>query len=159
VPLQIGLIPIAQLFGRLGIFGSIPAVVLFHIGFGLPFAIFLMRNFFIGIPRDLMEAARVDGAGEATVFFRVVLPLGIPAIASLGIFQFLFVWNDLLVALIFAAPRNQPLTAAILGQTRQFGANIDVIGPGAFVSMIVPLIVFFAFQRFFVQGMMAGSVK
>lgn len=159
VPLQIGLIPIAQLFGRLGIFGSIPAVVLFHVGFGLPFAIFLMRNFFIGIPKDLMEAARVDGANEGTVFFRVVLPLGLPAIASLGIFQFLFVWNDLLVALVFADPSNHPLTAAIREQTRQFGASIDVIAPGAFLSMIVPLVVFFAFQRYFVQGMMAGSVK
>lgn len=159
VPLQIGLIPIAQLFGRVGIFGSIPAVVLFHIAFGLPFAIFLMRNFFIGIPRDLMEAARVDGAGEATVFFRVVLPLGLPAIASLAIFQFLFVWNDLLVALVFADPSNRPLTAFVLSETRQFGANIDVIAPGAFLSMIVPLIVFFSFQRYFVQGMMAGSVK
>lgn len=159
VPLQIGLIPIAQLFGRLGIFGSIPAVVMFHMAFGLPFAIFLMRNFFIGIPRDLMEAARVDGAGEGTVFFRVVLPLGLPAIASLAIFQFLFVWNDLLVALVFANPSNQPLTAFVLSETRQFGANIDVIAPGAFLSMIVPLVVFFSFQRYFVQGMMAGSVK
>ena len=159
VPLQIGLIPMAQLFGRLGLFGSIPGVVLFHLGFGLPFAIFLMRNFFIGIPRDLMEAARVDGAGEATVFFKVVLPLGLPAIASLAIFQFLFVWNDLLVALVFASPANQPLTAFVLSETRQFGSNIDVIAPGAFLSMVVPLIVFFSFQRYFVQGMTAGSVK
>ncbi len=159
VPLQVALIPIAQLFGFLGLFRTLPGVILFHVAFGLPFAIFLMRNFFIGLPKELMEAARVDGAGEATVFFRVVLPLGLPAIASLGIFQFLWVWNDLLVGLVFAGTDTKPLTVTILQQTRQFGSSIDVIAPGAFLSMIVPLIVFFAFQRYFVQGLLAGSVK
>ncbi len=159
VPVQVGLIPIAQLYGSLGIFGSIFGVVLFHIAFGLPFAIFLLRNFFSGIPRDLLEAARMDGASEWTIFRRVVLPLGLPAIASLGIFQFLWVWNDFLIALVFASRDVQPLTVFLQSQTRQFGESIDVLAPGAFMSLIVPLIVFFAFQRYFVQGTLAGSVK
>jgi alpha-glucoside transport system permease protein len=159
VPLQVALIPVAQVYARLGLFGRLPGVVLFHVAFGLPFAIFLLRNFFAGIPRELLEAARMDGAGELRIFLRVVLPLGLPAIASLAIFQFLWVWNDLLVALVFADPSAAPLTVAIREQTRQFGANIDVIAPGAFLSMAVPLAVFFAFQRSFVQGVLAGSVK
>ena len=159
VPIQVALIPVARLYGDLGIYGDVLGVILFHVAFGLPFAIFLLRNFFAGIPRDLLEAARMDGAGEFTVFFRVVLPLGLPAIASLAIFQFLWVWNDLLVALVFARPDSAPLTIAIREQTRQFGSNLDVIAPGAFLSMIVPLLVFFAFQRYFVQGVLAGSVK
>jgi alpha-glucoside transport system permease protein len=158
VPLQIGLIPVAKLYGSLHLFG-IPGVVLFHTAFGLPFAIFLLRNYFAGIPRDLLEAARMDGGTEWTIFRRVIFPLGGPAIASLGIFQFLWVWNDLLVALIFANRGSQPLTVAIQQQTRQFGSNLDVIAPGSFVSLVVPLIVFFAFQRYFVQGVLAGSVK
>ncbi len=159
VPIQVALIPVARLYGDIGIYGDVLGVILFHVAFGLPFAIFLLRNFFAGIPRDLLEAARMDGAGELTVFFRVVLPLGLPAIASLMIFQFLWVWNDLLVALVFARPDAAPLTIAIREQTRQFGSNLDVIAPGAFLSMIVPLVVFFAFQRYFVQGVLAGSVK
>jgi alpha-glucoside transport system permease protein len=159
VPVQVGLIPIAELYGSLGIFGSIPGVVLFHVAFGLPFAIFLLRNFFAGIPRDLLEAARMDGASEWTIFRRVVLPLGLPAIASLGIFQFLWVWNDFLIALVFAGRDAQPLTVFLQSQTGQFSSSIDVLAPGAFMSLIVPLIVFFAFQRYFVQGTLAGSVK
>ena len=159
IPIQIALIPIVKLYSLLGMSGSLLSVILFHVAFGLPFAIFLLRNYFAGIPRDLMEAARMDGAGEGRIFLRVVLPLGLPAIASLGIFQFLWVWNDLLVALIFASPKNQPLTVTLASQTRQFGSSIDILAPGAFLSLIVPLIVFLAFQRFFVQGVMAGSVK
>ncbi|HEV2810427.1 MAG TPA: carbohydrate ABC transporter permease [Acidimicrobiales bacterium] len=159
VPLQVALIPVAGLFGQLGIFGSIFGVVLFHVAFGLPFAIFLLRNFFAGIPKELLEAARIDGASEVSIFFRVVLPIGLPAIASLSIFQFLWVWNDLLVGLVFAGADATPLTVAIREQTRQFGANIDVIAPGAFISLVVPLIVFFAFQRYFVQGLLAGAEK
>lgn len=159
VPIQLGLIPLAQLFGQIGIYGTIAGVVIFHVGFGLPFAIFLLRNFFVGIPRDLLEAARMDGGTEVTIFRRVIMPLGWPAIASLAIFQFLWTWNDLLVALTFANPDNAPLTVAIREQMRQFSSNIGVIGPGAFFSMIIPLIVFFAFQRYFVQGVLAGSVK
>ncbi|MBG0828283.1 carbohydrate ABC transporter permease [Planomonospora sp. ID67723] len=159
VPIQIALIPIAKLYGTFGIFGSIPGVVLFHVAFGLPFAIFLLRNFFAGIPRSLLEAARMDGAGEWKIFSTVVFPLAKPAVASLGIFQFLWVWNDLLVALVFANSENQPMTKALQSQMRQFGTNVDILAPGAFLSLIIPLILFFAFQRYFVQGMMAGSVK
>jgi alpha-glucoside transport system permease protein len=158
VPVQVAIIPDAGLFRRLGIFGEIPAVVAFHVAFGLPFAIFLLRNFYIGIPRDLLEAARVDGAREFAIFGRVVLPIAWPAIASLTIFQFLWVWNDLLVALVFGFD-NPPITYALKEQMRAFSSNIDVIGPGAFLSMLVPLAVFFGFQRYFLQSVLAGSVK
>lgn len=159
VPVQVGLLPVANLFRELHLFGTIPGVVLFHTAFGLPFAIFLLRNYFAGIPRDLLEAARMDGGTEWTIFRRVIFPLGGPAIASLGIFQFLWVWNDLLVALIFAGRSSLPLTVAIQQQVRQFGSNFDIIAPGSFLSLVVPLAVFFAFQRYFVQGVLAGSVK
>ncbi|KUN75431.1 carbohydrate ABC transporter permease [Streptomyces griseoruber] len=159
VPVQVALIPIAELFGKIGLFGSVFGVVLFHVGFGLPFAVFLLRNFFAEIPRELLEAARLDGAGELRLFFRVVMPLGGPAIASLAIFQFLWVWNDMLVALVFTNADSQPITVALQTQVRQFGNNIDVLAPGAFISMVIPLAVFFAFQRQFVSGVMAGAVK
>ncbi|MER5472739.1 carbohydrate ABC transporter permease [Streptomyces sp. NPDC002935] len=159
VPVQVALIPIAELFGKIGIFGSVIGVVLFHVGYGLPFAVFLLRNFFAEIPRELLEAARLDGAGELRLFVRVVMPLGGPAIASLGIFQFLWVWNDMLVALVFSDSGSQPITVALQTQVRQFGNNIDVLAPGAFISMVIPLAVFFAFQRQFVSGVMAGAVK
>ncbi|GAQ56386.1 carbohydrate ABC transporter permease [Streptomyces acidiscabies] len=159
VPVQVALIPIAELFGKLGLFGSVFGVILFHTGYGLPFAVFLLRNFFAEIPRELLEAARLDGAGELRLFARVVLPLGGPAIASLGIFQFLWVWNDMLIALVFTDADSQPITVALQTQVRQFGNNIDVLAPGAFISMVIPLVVFFAFQRQFVSGVMAGAVK
>jgi len=159
VPIQVALIPVAKLYKYTHMFGSIGGVVLFHVGFGLPFAIFLLRNFFATIPRELLEAARMEGGSEWVIFRRVVLPLGRPAIASLAIFQFLWVWNDLLVALVFSNTNTQPLTVALQSQMRQFGSNIDVLAPGSFLSMSIPLLVFFAFQRYFVQGLMAGSVK
>ncbi|HKN98170.1 MAG TPA: carbohydrate ABC transporter permease [Pseudonocardiaceae bacterium] len=159
VPIQVALIPMATLYGDLGIFGSLIGVILFHVAFGLPFAVFLLRNFFAGIPADLLEAARMDGAREWRIFWKVVLPIGLPAIASLAIFQFLWVWNDLLVALVFADPSAQPITVALQSQLRAFGTNVDVLATGSFVSMIVPLAVFFGFQRFFVQGVLAGSTK
>jgi alpha-glucoside transport system permease protein len=158
VPIQMALIPIFSLYNDLGIFDTVLGLVLFHTAFGLPFAIFLLRNFFIGIPRDLLEAARIDGASELRIFLRLILPLGLPAIASLAIFQFLWVWNDLLVALTFGR-ETQPITVAIFSQLRQFSANIELIAPAAFVSLAIPLVVFFAFQRYFVQGLLAGSVK
>ena len=158
VPLQMALIPIFSLYNDLGIFDTVLGLILFHTAFGLPFAIFLLRNFFIGIPRDLLEAARIDGASELRIFLRVILPLGLPAIASLAIFQFLWVWNDLLVALTFGRD-TQVITVAIFSQMRQFSANIELIAPAAFVSLAIPLVVFFAFQRYFVQGLLAGSVK
>ncbi|WP_405598403.1 carbohydrate ABC transporter permease [Streptomyces sp. NBC_01410] len=159
VPVQVALVPVSKLFGWVGIFETTIGVIVFHVAFGLPFAIFLLRNFFAEIPRELLEAARLDGAGEIRLFTRVVMPLGGPAIASLGIFQFLWVWNDMLVALIFADSESAPITVALQRQVRQFGNNIDVLAPGAFVSMIIPLAVFFAFQRQFVTGVMAGAVK
>lgn len=159
VPLQVALIPLARLFGAMGFFGSILAVILFHTAFGLPFAIFLLRNFFLGIPEEMFEAARIDGAGDWRIFVQMVLPLGLPAIASLAIFQFLWTWNDMLVALLFTNADSMPLTVAIQTQLRQFGSNIDVLSAGAFLSMLVPLAVFFAFQRFFVQALLAGSQK
>ncbi|MEV6242428.1 carbohydrate ABC transporter permease [Lentzea sp. NPDC051838] len=159
MPVQVALIPVAKLFGALGLFGTIVGVVAFHVAFGLPFAIFLLRNFFVGIPRDLVEAARMDGATEWVIFRRVVLPVAKPALASLAIFQFLWVWNDLLVALVFADQDSAPITLALRGQLRQFGTNIDLLASGAFLSMVVPLAVFLAFQRYFVQGVLAGSTK
>jgi alpha-glucoside transport system permease protein len=158
VPIQMALIPIFSLYNDLGLFDTIAGLILFHTAFGLPFAIFLLRNFFLGIPKDLIEAARIDGASEFRIFTRLILPLGLPAIAALAIFQFLWVWNDLLVALTFGQS-TQPITVAIFSQLRQFGANIELIAPAAFLSLAIPLAVFFAFQRYFVQGLLAGSVK
>jgi alpha-glucoside transport system permease protein len=158
VPVQMALIPMFRLYSDLGIFDTKLSLILFHTAFGLPFAIFLLRNFFIGIPKELLEAARIDGASEIRIFLRLILPLGLPAIASLAIFQFLWTWNDLLVALSLAR-ETQPLTVAIALQLRQFGNNLELIAPASFLSLIVPLAVFFAFQRYFVQGLLAGSVK
>ena len=158
VPLQMALIPMFRLYETFRINDTVFALVLFHTAFGLPFAIFLLRNFFIGIPKELLEAARIDGASEFRIFFRVILPLGLPAIAALAIFQFLWTWNDLLVALVFGR-ETQPITVAIYRQLAQFGANIEIIAPATFVSLVIPLTVFFAFQRYFVQGLLAGSVK
>jgi len=158
VPLQMALIPMFRLYDTFGLFDSVIGIMLFHVAFGLPFAIFLLRNFFVGLPKDILESARIDGASELRIFVRLILPLGLPAIASLAIFQFLWTWNDLLVALVMA--RNTvPITVDIFSQLRQFGSNIDIIAPASFLSMIIPLGVFFAFQRYFVQGLLAGSVK
>jgi alpha-glucoside transport system permease protein len=158
VPLQMALIPIFTLYDKLSLFDTVFGLILFHTAFGLPFAIFLLRNFFIGIPKDILESARIDGASELKIFWKLILPLGLPAIASLAIFQFLWTWNDLLVALTFAR-NTQPITVAIYSNLRQFGSNIELIAPASFLSLIVPLGVFFAFQRYFVQGLLAGSVK
>jgi alpha-glucoside transport system permease protein len=158
VPIQMALIPMFSLYNRFSLFDTVPGLILFHSAFALPFAIFLLRNFFAGIPRDLMEAARIDGASELRLFFRVVLPLGLPAIASLAIFQVLFVWNDLLIGLVMAQT-NQPIAPQIASQLRQFGSNLDVLAPAAFFSAVIPLTIFALFQRYFVQGLLAGSVK
>ena len=158
VPLQMALIPMFSFYNDIGIFDTVLSLILFHTAFALPFAIFLMRNFFVGIPKDLLESARIDGASELRIFVRLILPLGLPAIASLAIFQFLWTWNDFLVALTFGRD-TQPITVAIFSQFRQFGSNIDLIAPAAFISLAIPLAVFFAFQRYFVQGLLAGSVK
>jgi alpha-glucoside transport system permease protein len=158
VPLQMALIPIFSLYNNINLYDTIPGLILFHSAFALPFAIFLLRNFFAGIPKDLMEAARIDGASEWRLFFKVVLPLGLPAIAALAIFQVLFVWNDFLVGFTLAQD-NVPITAALAGQLRQFSSNLSVIAPASFFSAIIPLTVFALFQRYFVQGLLAGAVK
>jgi len=158
VPLQMALIPVFHLYNTFHLYDTIFGLILFHTAFGLPFAIFLLRNFFIGIPKDILESARIDGASEIRIFLKLILPLGLPAIASLAIFQFLWTWNDLLVALVMAR-NTTPITVDIFSQLRQFGSNIDIIAPASFMSMIIPLGVFFAFQRYFVQGLLAGSVK
>jgi alpha-glucoside transport system permease protein len=158
VPLQMALIPMFSFYNSVGLFDTAMALILFHTAFGLPFAIFLLRNFFVGIPKDLIESARIDGASELRIFLRLILPLGLPAIASLAIFQFLWTWNDFLVALTFGR-ETQTITVAIFSQFRQFGSNIDLIAPASFASMLLPLALFFAFQRYFVEGLLAGSVK
>jgi ABC-type sugar transport system, permease component len=158
VPLQMALIPMFRLYDTFGLFDTWYGIALFHAAFGLPFAIFLLRNFFVGLPKDILESARIDGAGEIKIFVRLILPLGLPAIASLAIFQFLWTWNDLLVALTFGQ-NTTPITVWIAGQLREFGTSIDIIAPASFISLVVPLCVFFAFQRYFVQGLLAGSVK
>jgi alpha-glucoside transport system permease protein len=156
VPLQMALIPMFRLYNTFGIGGTTLSVMLFHAAFGLPFAVFLLRNFFVGIPKDILESARIDGANEIWIFLRLILPLGLPAIASLAIFQFLWTWNDLLVSLTFSVTT---MNVFIFDHLRQFTQSIDVIAPATFISLIVPLAVFFAFQRYFVQGLLAGSVK
>jgi alpha-glucoside transport system permease protein len=158
VPLQMALIPVFHLYNVFHLYDTIAGLIIFHTAFGLPFAIFLLRNFFIGIPKDILESARIDGASEIRIFVKLILPLGLPAIASLAIFQFLWTWNDLLVALVMAR-NTTPITVDIFSQLRQFGSNIDIIAPASFISLIVPLVVFFSFQRYFVQGLLAGSVK
>jgi alpha-glucoside transport system permease protein len=166
LPLQMALIPVASLYkvvdnaSGLHVFGSVFGAIIFHVAFGLPFGIFLMRNFYSGIPHDLLEAGRIDGAGEWTLFRKVVMPIGIPALASLAIFQFIWVWNDLLVALIFLSGNShETLTMFLFGQTRALANNYYVISAGAIISIIIPLIVFFSFQRYFVRGVLAGAVK
>jgi alpha-glucoside transport system permease protein len=158
VPIQMALIPMFSFYNTFSLFDTVPGLILFHTAFALPFGIFLLRNFFAGIPKDLMEAARIDGASEFGLFFRVILPLGLPAIASLAIFQVLFVWNDLLIGLVLAQS-NQPIAPHIASQLRQFGSNLDVLAPASFFSAVIPLIIFASFQRYFVQGLLAGSVK
>lgn len=161
VPLQVTFIPLLTLFNKAGISGTFLAVWLAHTGYGLPFAIYLLSNFFRALPTDLFESAEMDGAGTLTVFFRIVLPLSVPAIASLVIFQFLWIWNDLLVALIFVGGSEPvaPLTVKIAGLVNSLGQGYHLLTAAAFISMIVPLIVFFSLQRFFVRGILAGSVK
>jgi len=161
VPLQISLVPILRDYVALRLGGTYLGVWLAHTGFGLPLAVYLLYNYISTIPRDLFESAFLDGATHFTIFTRLILPLSTPALASFAIFQFLWTWNDLLVALVFlgAEPRVQVVTQRLLGLLGQFGQEWHLLTAGAFISMIVPLIVFFSLQRFFVRGLMAGSVK
>ena len=163
VPLQTTLIPILQLFNPKGlnIAGSFLAVWLAHTGYGLPFAIFLLRNFMGSLPKEVFESASIDGASQVTSFLRLALPMSVPAIAALCIFQFLFVWNDLLVALIFIGSnvQNQPLTMVVSGLVSSLGGGWQYLTAAAFITMALPLAVFFALQRYFVRGIVGGSVK
>ena len=161
VPLQLALIPILRDYVQLQINGTFLAVWLAHAGFGLPLATYLLYNYISTIPRDILESAFIDGASHFTIFLRLVLPLSVPALASFAIFQFLWVWNDYLVALVFigAKPENKVLTQQLANMAGTYGANWHVLTAGAFISMALPMIVFFALQRFFVRGLMAGSVK
>ena len=161
VPLQAALIPVLQLSVNLGIVGTFPAVWLAHTGFGLPFAIFLLRNFFGAMPREMFESAYIDGATPTTAFFRLAMPLAVPAIASLIIFQFMWTWNDLLVALVLVGgfPEVAPMTVTIANLVDSLGRNWHLLTAAAFISMLLPLLVFFGLQRYFVRGILGGSVK
>jgi alpha-glucoside transport system permease protein len=159
VPLQMTLVPISRLYAQLGMNGTFVGVWLFHTGFGMPYAIYLMRNFLGSLPRDLFESAYLDGASHWTAFRQLVIPLAMPAIASLGIFQFLWVWNDLLVALVFLGGTTPVMTYQISNMVTSLGSGWQVLTAAAFLSMLLPMIVFFSLQRYFVRGMLAGAVK
>ncbi len=161
VPLQMSLIPLLKIFTGIGITGTFLPIWLAHTMFGMPIAVFLMHNAISQIPRELVEAAKVDGADSFMIFRKLMVPLSIPAMASLLIFQFLWVWNDLLVGLVFGGGKKEvaPLTVRLAEMTGTRGGEWEVLTAGAFISMIVPLIVFFSLQRYFVRGMLSGSVK
>jgi alpha-glucoside transport system permease protein len=170
VPLQLTFIPVTTELVKLGLTpekltaAGLPPFIpllLAHAGYGLPFSIYLLSNFFRALPSDLFESAEIDGAGTLTVFFRIVLPLSVPAIASLVIFQFLWVWNDLLVALIYVGgvATVAPVTVTLVNLVGSYGQNYQLLTAAAFFSMIVPLVVFLSLQRYFVRGILAGSVK
>jgi alpha-glucoside transport system permease protein len=160
IPVQVAFIPLLKLFAPTGLLNSYGAIWLTHTAFALPFGIFLLRNFFITLPRDLIEAARIDGSSTIGIFRTIVVPLSVPAIAAYGIFQFLWVWNDLLMALVFVQDgKAWPMTKAIQNLLSQYGTEWHLLAAGAFILMAVPLAVFFSLQRYFVQGLLAGSVK
>ncbi len=161
VPLQMTLIPLLRVYNKLGLAGTFLGVWLAHTGYGLPFAVYLLRNFFGGLPKDLFESAYLDGASPLTAFTRLALPLSVPSLASLAIFQFLWVWNDLLVALIYLGGTQQvaPMTLKLSSMVQSLGQNWHLLTAAAFVSMAMPLAIFFALQRYFVSGILAGSVK
>ncbi len=161
IPLQMTFIPVLTIFAKIHLNGKFIGIWLAHTGYGLPLTIYLMHNFIAGLPRDLFDSAAIDGASPLKIFFRIVMPLSVPAVAAVAIFQFLWVWNDLLVALIYlgANPRVAPLTVVIANLVGSRGQAWWVLTAAAFVSMILPMFVFFAFQRYFVRGILAGSVK
>jgi len=161
VPLQIALIPILRDYTRLDLNGTFLAIWLGHTGFGLPLAVYLLYNYISQLPRDILESAFIDGASPFTIFVRLILPLSVPALASFAIFQFLWVWNDLLVALVFigSKPEVAVMTQALQEMVGSRGQDWHLLTAGAFITMLLPLIVFFSLQRFFVRGLLAGSVK
>ena len=160
VPLQTTWIPVLRMLNLADLIGTWPGIWISHSAYGTPFAIFLLYNFFKDLPGELFEAARVDGASEFGIFFRIVLPLSLPALASLGIFQFVWVWNDLMNALIFLVDQQKfPLTVGIRQLVGKYANEWDILASGAFITMVVPLLVFFSLQRYFVRGVTAGAVK
>ena len=159
VPLQIALVPIVQDYTKLDLNGTYLAIWLAHTGFGLPLAIYLLFNYISQLPRDILESAFIDGASNFTIFTQLILPLSVPALASFAIFQFLWVWNDYLVALVFLQDKTLVLTTVLANMVGEKGQDWQLLTSGAFISMLLPLAVFFALQRYFVRGMLAGSVK
>jgi alpha-glucoside transport system permease protein len=161
VPLQMSLIPLIRLYNDVGVGQSYPGIWLAHTGFGLSLAVYLLYNYISGLPREIIESAKIDGASHFSIFVRLILPLSVPALASFAIFQFLWVWNDLLVALVFLGKQDDQivLTSQIRELIGSRGDNWEILTSSAFVSMIVPILVFFSLQRYFVRGMLAGSVK
>jgi alpha-glucoside transport system permease protein len=160
VPNQVALVPLLKLYNVVGLNGTFLAVWLAHIGFGMPLAVYILRNYMSGLPSAIIESAKIDGASHFTTFWRLIVPMSVPALASFAIFQFLWVWNDLLVALLFLGRGdNTILTVALQGLQGQTGAGRELIASAGFVTIIVPLIVFLSLQRFFIRGMTAGAVK
>jgi alpha-glucoside transport system permease protein len=159
VPLQIALVPIVQDYTKLDLNGTYLAIWLAHTGFGLPLAVYLLFNYISGLPRDILESAFIDGASNFTIFTQLILPLSVPALASFAIFQFLWVWNDYLVALVFLGSKNLVLTVSLANMVGEKGQDWQLLTSAAFISMLLPLAVFFALQRYFVRGLLAGSVK
>jgi alpha-glucoside transport system permease protein len=161
VPLQIGLVPLLRVFNALDLTGTFLGIWLAHAGFGMPFAMYLLRNFFASLPGEMFESAYIDGASPLAAFVRLALPLSVPGLASLVIFQFLWIWNDLLVALVFLGGTRSvaPLTVSVSNLLTSQGEGWQLLTAAAFISMALPLVVFFALQRFFVRGIVAGSVK
>ncbi|QJR23172.1 ABC-type sugar transport system, permease component UgpE [Brevinematales bacterium NS] len=161
IPLQITLIPVMKMMSSLGISGTFPAIWMAHTAYGLPLAIYIFRNFFAGIPYAIIESAEVDGATKFQIFSQLVIPISMPAVASLGIFQFMWVWNDLLVALVFlgGTPEVAPLTVKIASMKGSLESGWHLMSAAAFVSMVIPLILFLSFQKYFVEGLTAGAVK
>lgn len=161
VPLQMALIPILRLYTNFDLVGTFPAVWLAHTGFGLPLATYLLRNYIGSLPSSVIESAKIDGADDFTIFWRLIIPLSVPVLASFAIFQFLWVWNDFLVALVFLGlePRTQVLTVALANLAGNRGEAEHLLPAAAFISMVLPMVVFFSLQRYFVRGLTAGSVK
>ncbi len=161
IPIQITLIPVMKLLKSTGLIGTFPGIWLAHTAYGLPLAIYIFRNFFAGIPFAMIESAEVDGANRWQIFTQLVLPLAVPAIASLGIFQFLWVWNDLLVALVYLGgnPEVAPLTVKIASMKGSLEAGWHLMSAAAFISMVIPLVIFLSLQKYFVKGLLAGAVK
>jgi alpha-glucoside transport system permease protein len=160
IPAQVAFIPLLRLLGQFDLVGTFAAMWLVHTGFGMPLAVFLLRAYMSTLPKAVIESAKIDGATHYQTFWRLILPMSVPALASFAIFQFLWVWNDLLIALIFlGAGPNEVVTLNLQSLLGAFGSRWDLLAPGAFITLSLPLLVFFSLQRYFVRGMTAGAVK